>query len=117
MELVPRDIVIAAARMAMLDHLTPSQTMAVVLRAIDHDLMGPGGKPFNPARTEGIGQAVYAAMFGYPVEFVHDPLAANGCRWVSELPNHGYSQPFQQFFIDAMVLVDYERQRKRIALA
>jgi len=110
MELVASEVLIAAAQMAMHDHLTPSQTMAVVLRALDHDLRGPGGKSFNPARTPGIGAAVYAAMFGYPLRFVADPQAAGGWRWLSSLPPHGYNSTFEQIFVEAMIQVGEARR-------
>ncbi|SMC25777.1 hypothetical protein SAMN02745857_02282 [Andreprevotia lacus DSM 23236] len=112
MELVPAELLIAAAHMAMSDHLTPSQTMTVVLRAIDHELRGPDGKPFNPARTAGIGEAIYAAMFGYPLALVADSKAASGWRWQSSIPEHGYGPAFQQSFLDALVDVGDLRRRR-----
>ncbi|KAF0814305.1 hypothetical protein IGB42_01206 [Andreprevotia sp. IGB-42] len=80
MELAPAEMLIAAAQMAMRDHLTPSQTMAVILRALDHDLQAPDGKAFNPVRTPGIGEAIYAAMFGYPLAIVVDASPQRGWR-------------------------------------
>ncbi|BCL75634.1 hypothetical protein JHS3_13700 [Jeongeupia sp. HS-3] len=115
MVLIPEEILLSAARMAMLDGLSPAQTMAVVFRAIDHEFAGAGGRRFNPARTAGVGAAIYAAMFGYPLRFVIDPAARGGHRWESEIPAHGYSQPFQSLFIEAMLLVDTHRRRRQTA--
>ncbi|AOX99558.1 hypothetical protein BJP62_03255 [Jeongeupia sp. USM3] len=98
--------------MAMLDGLAPAQTMAVVFRAIDHEFAGAGGRRFNPARTAGIGAAIYAAMFGYAFRFVADPGERGGHRWENEIPQHGYSPPFQSLFIEAMLLVDTHRRRR-----
>ncbi|WP_255989365.1 hypothetical protein [Chitinolyticbacter albus] len=106
MKIVPREIVQAAATMAMSVRLTPAQTMAVVFRALDHELGGFGVAPFNPARIPGVGAAIYAAMFGYPFELVR---VDGQHRWQAKLPEHGYSEPFQQLFIDAMLLVDAQR--------
>ncbi|WP_148715296.1 hypothetical protein [Chitinolyticbacter meiyuanensis] len=106
MNIVPREIVQAAATMAMSGRLTPSQTMAVVFRALDHELGGFGTEPLNPARVPGVGAAIYAAMFGYPFDLV---LRDDGYCWQAELPEHGYSAPFQQLFIDAMLMVDAQR--------
>ncbi|WP_027467626.1 hypothetical protein [Deefgea rivuli] len=109
MDIVPQEILIAVAKTAKLDGLSPEETMALVFRALDHEMRGPNGRLFNPARTDGIGRAIYAALFNYPVALVRDAKATNQYRWLATIPPHGYSAPFEQMFIDALLRVDAQR--------
>jgi hypothetical protein len=109
MNIVPQEILIAVAKVAKLDGLLPEETMALVFRALDHEMRGPNGKPFNPARTDGIGKAIYAALFNYPLALVEDRAAINQWRWSVSIPAHGYSVPFEQLFVDALLCVATQR--------
>ena len=96
MDIVPQEILIAVVKTAKLDGLMPEETMALVFRALDHEMPGLNGRLFNPARTDGIGSAIYAALFNYPLALVEDSKAKNGFRWSVTIPSHGYSMPFEQ---------------------
>lgn len=109
MDILPQEILIAVAKVAKLDGLSTEETMALVFRALDHEMGGGGGRQLNPARTDGIGKAIYAALFNYPLSLVQDSTAKNGFRWRVSLPEHGYSAPFEQIFVDALLLVDVQR--------
>ncbi|MGL4994748.1 MAG: hypothetical protein ACRC6G_01080 [Deefgea sp.] len=109
MDIVPQEMLIAVAKTAKLEGLSPEETMALVFRALDHEMRGLNGRLFNPARTDGIGKAIYAALFNYPLSLVVDARANNGFRWVVTIPSHGYSAPFEQMFVDALLQVDVQR--------
>nr|WP_314899303.1 hypothetical protein [uncultured Deefgea sp.] len=109
MDIVPQEMLIAVAKTAKLDGLSPEETMTLVFRALDHPMRGPNGRQFNPARTEGIGKAIYAALFNYPVSLVLDAKASSGFRWQVTIPSHGYSAPFEQMFVDALLRVEVQR--------
>jgi hypothetical protein len=109
MDIVPQEILIAVAKTAKLDGLTPQETMALVFRALDHEMRGLNGRKFNPARTDGVGKAIYAALFNYPLALVMDAKSKNGFRWSVSIPAHGYSAPFEQLFVDAILHVEQQR--------
>jgi len=109
MDIVPQELLIAVAKTAKLDGLSPEETMTLVFRALDHEMRGPSGRRFNPARTDGIGRAIYAALFNYPLSLKVDARASNGFRWEVTIPAHGYSAPFEQMFVDALLCVEAQR--------
>lgn len=109
MNIVPQDILIAVAKTAKLDGLMPEETMALVFRSLDHEMRGLNGRLFNPVRTDGIGKAIYAALFNYPLELIADVTASNGFRWTVKIPEHGYSAPFEQMFVGAILQVEVQR--------
>lgn len=110
MSIIPKEILIAATALAKLDGLNPEQTMTLVFRALDHEICGPKGQVFNPARTPGIGKAIYAALFGYHVELVADHKSPSQWRWQAQIPSHGYSPAFEQMFIHAQLAVGDQRR-------
>jgi hypothetical protein len=116
MDIVPQEMLIAVAKTAKLDGLSPEETMALVFRALDHKMRGPNGRLFNPARTDGIGKAIYAALFNYPLSLVLDAKASNGFRWQVTIPSHGYSAPFEQMFVDALLRVEVQRAGRTKAI-
>jgi hypothetical protein len=109
MNIIPKEVLLAATLMAKLDGLLPEQTMAIVFRALDHEMHDPHGQRFNPARTPGIGKAIYAALFGYPLELCVDPKTRNGWCWQVDIPEHGYSNTFEQMFVAAQLAVGSQR--------
>lgn len=109
MDIVPQEILIAVAKIAKLDGLSPEETMSLVFRALDHEMRGPNGRLFNPARTDGIGKAIYAALFNYPLALELDAKANNGFRWSVTVPQHGYSAPFEQMFVNALLCAEVQR--------
>ena len=109
MTIIPKDVLLAATLMAKLDGLLPEQTMALVFRALDHEISDPDGRRFNPARTPGIGKAIYAALFGYPLCLCPDQSTRNGWCWQVKIPEHGYSSVFEQMFISAQLAVGAQR--------
>ncbi|WP_373975135.1 hypothetical protein NT239_16105 [Chitinibacter sp. SCUT-21] len=113
MRMIPKEVLIAATKMAKLDGLTPEQTMSLVFRALDHELSEQNGRKINLARTPGIGKAIYAALFAYPVEFIPDQNSPNGWCWDVVLPEHGYGQAFEQMFLQAQINVDEQRQHRK----
>ncbi|MBM5571000.1 MULTISPECIES: hypothetical protein [Deefgea] len=112
MDIVPQEMLIAVAKTAKLDGLSPEETMTLVFRALDHEMRGPGGQRFNPARTDGIGRAIYAALFNYPLSLKVDTKASNGFRWEVAIPAYGYSAPFEQMFVDALLRVEQQRSAR-----
>ena len=106
MIIVPQEMLIAVAKTAKLDGLSPEETMTLVFRALDHEMMGPNGRLFIPARTVGIGKAIYAALFNYPLTLVNDVTTHNHLRWIAHIPEYGFSPPFEQMFVDAVLLAD-----------
>lgn len=113
MAIIPKEVLLAATMMAKLEGLLPEQTMAMVFRALDHDIQAPTGSRFNPARTLGIGQAIYAALFNYPFDLKVDTRAPNGWRWDAQIPEYGYSASFEQMFVAAQLDVAQQRAAPR----
>ncbi|MDW5415732.1 hypothetical protein R6242_04000 [Iodobacter sp. CM08] len=116
MDLIHEEILLAAARMAILDEMTAEETIAIIFRAIDHEMMGPDGQSFNPARIAGVGTAIYAAMFDYPFSLIEVPN--DGLFWRAKIPKHGFSAPFEQLLNagKSRAALCREEQKKRLAM-
>ncbi|WP_410498493.1 hypothetical protein [Chitinibacter sp. S2-10] len=114
MDIIPKEIVLAAAQMAKLDGLLPEQTMVLVFRALDHEISPDGRRKINPARTLGIGKAIYAALFDYPFDLTRDNQTANGWCWNVQIPEYGYGPIFEQLFIQAQLTVGTQRLSSKI---
>ena len=114
MDFIHEEILLAAARMARLDKMSAEETIAVIFRAIDHEMMGPDGQSFNPARIDGVGMAIYAAMFDYPFSLIETP--DDGLFWRARIPKHGFSPPFEQLLNAGKTRVELCRkeQTKRL---
>jgi hypothetical protein len=111
MEIIQKEILLAAVRMAILDNLPADKTLAVVFRAIDHEMMGDDGRSFNPARIPGVGSAIYAAMFDYPFELREVP--GEGFAWQAKIPKHGFSTPFEMLLNKGKSMVEQCRKEQR----
>ncbi|QLG87236.1 hypothetical protein HQ393_02650 [Chitinibacter bivalviorum] len=112
MTIIPKEVLLAAAMMAKLEGLLPEQTMAMVFRALDHEIRAPRGGCFNPARTLGIGKAIYAALFNFPFDLMIDTRTSNGWRWETQIPDYGYCASFEQMFVQAQLDVAQQRTVK-----
>jgi hypothetical protein len=111
MELIQKEILLAAVHMAVLDNLPADETVAVVFRAIDHEMMGEDGRSFNPARITGVGSAIYAAMFDYPFELLDVP--DEGFVWQAKIPKHGFSTPFEMLLNKGKSIVEECRKEQK----
>jgi hypothetical protein len=112
MELIQKEILLAAVRMA---NLPAEETVAVAFRAIDHEIMGADGRSFNPARIAGFGSAIYAAMFDYPLDLLDVP--GEGFVWRAKIPKHGFSQPFEQLLHEGKLRAEQGRQTQKAKLS
>ncbi|STQ90885.1 hypothetical protein [Iodobacter fluviatilis] len=115
MDLIQKEILLAAVRVALQDKLSPEETVAVALRSLDHEMMGPDGRSFNPARISGVGSAIYAAMFNYPLDLLDVP--EEGFVWRAKIPKHRFSTPFEQLLTDGERMVEQCRQKQKDCLS